>query len=71
MTQDKNKAGTSQTEQNANEPVNTPQPSQYRPDWIIPDNGSSSRNTRPSEDQQRSPQQDSIPMDNDETLGIP
>jgi len=71
MIPDKNQSGTSQPDQNTNEPVGNPQPSQHRPDWIIPDNGFSSRNTSSRKDQQRNQQDDSIPLDNDETLGIP
>jgi len=71
MTPDKNQAGASQTEQNTTEPISNPQPSQHRPDWIIPDNGLSSQNTNRTGDAQRNQQEDSIPMDNDETLGIP
>lgn len=71
MAPDKNQAGGSKTDQNTNEPVSNPQPSQHRPDWIIPDNGISSRRTPPAGDQQRDQQEDSIPLDNDETLGIP
>lgn len=71
MTPDKNQTGASQPNQDINDPVSNPQQSQHRPDWIIPDNGISSRNTSSTEDQQRQPKEDSIPLDNDETLGIP
>lgn len=71
MIPDKNQAGAPQKDQAPNEPVSNPQPTQYRPDWIIPDNGFSSRNANQEEGQQRNQQEDNIPQDNDETLGIP
>jgi hypothetical protein len=71
MTPDKNQPSTIQNEENINEPVSHQQAPQHRPDWIIPDNGISSKNTNRSGKEQNSQQDNSIPMDNDETLGIP
>jgi hypothetical protein len=71
MIPDKNQTGAPQKDQTISEPVSNPQPTKYRPDWIIPDNGLSSRNANPNEGQQRNQQEDNIPQDNDETLGIP
>ena len=71
MIPDKNLTGAPQNDQTTSEPVSNPQPTEYRPDWIIPDNGLSSRNTNQKEGQQRPRQENDIPQDNDETLGIP
>ncbi len=72
MTPDKNQQGSTQSGQDQNEPVSNQTGTQYRPDWIIPDNGISSRNNNASNSRQDSqPDNSNIPMDNDETLGIP
>ncbi|HYH15466.1 MAG TPA: hypothetical protein VD794_09605, partial [Flavisolibacter sp.] len=72
MTPDKNQQGSSHSGQEQNEQVSHQTGTQYRPDWIIPDNGISSRDNNTSNNRQESqPDNSSIPLDNDETLGIP
>ena len=72
MTPDKNQQSSSQSDQTQNEQLSQQSGNQYRPDWIIPDNGFSSRNNNPSRNQQDEQRDNSsMPMDNDETLGIP
>jgi hypothetical protein len=72
MIPDKNQQRAPQTDQEANQQVSSDQQTSYRPDWIIPDNGISSRSSNRSDHQSDDSQDNSsIPMNNDETLGIP
>ena len=77
MTPDRTKQEDAQEHQShSNEQSSTQNTAQqHRPDWIIPDNGTSSRNLNDLEERHgtRSGREgnSSIPMDNEDTLGIP
>lgn len=72
MTPDKNQQVPLQADQPTSEPVSNQQASEYRPDWIFPETGTSSRdNNRPGNTQPGQPDNTNVPVDNDETLGIP
>ncbi len=76
MIPERNQPDANQAGQTNGEQPDTQATSQkYRPDWIIPDNGTSSRNNHPSErnnsGEEESHPKSSIPMNNEDTLGIP
>jgi replication initiation and membrane attachment protein DnaB len=76
MNPERDQHTTNQANQRNSEGSNTQATSQeHRPDWIIPDNGTSSRSNSSGEQNRgtQEGQQDhsSIPLDNEDTLGIP
>lgn len=68
MAPDKNQSPTRPADQQTTEPVSSPNISQHRPDWIIPDKETHSSNSNKKDE----PQDNSnITKGKDETLGIP